>query len=586
MAFDAGMLSAVVHESNLILGDSNSHGGSKVEKVYMPERDEIDLVLRTYNESFRFVLSASPNTARVLISDTQKENPATPPSLCMLLRKKLMGARLVKISQMGFERVCCLEFDTKDEMGYATKKYLIAEIMGKHSNIILCDADYKILGAIRTVDATSDLTRRIIPGIKYELPPSQNKLDPTKTSETEFLSKLSSFEQSALADKAIVASFSGIAPIVAREMCYRATGEVGVTVADTRPSRLWEEFSKYFDALKNGDFSPTLLFEDGKDSAFEYSVYPILQYGEKVKLKETPSVSALIDEFFSLRDKSDRHRQKAQDILKLLTNAENRLTKKIEAQKNELVDADDMELCRLCGDLISQEMYRIKKGDTSLEALDYSKEPYETVKIELDEKLSPSQNAQRYYKKYNRKKKAKEELVKQIEASEKELVYIDTVFDALTRAESEKDLAEIREELSLWGYMRREVKKLRTADKKQNLKPMTFTSPSGYEVIVGKNNLQNDYITTKLSERGDWWFHTKNYPGSHVLMCVGKDEDPPAEDFTFACELAAAHSSAEGDNIAVDYTQIRYIKKPAGSKPGYVTYTTYWTAYVSPKKNK
>ncbi len=586
MAFDAGMLSAVVQESNMILGEANSRGGSKVEKVYMPERDEIDLVLRTYNESFRFVLSASPNTARVLISDTQKENPATPPSLCMLLRKKLMGARLVKISQMGFERVCCLEFDTKDEMGYAAKRFLVAEIMGKHSNIILCDADFKILGAIRTVDATSSLTRRIIPGIKYEMPPLQDKLDPTQVSETEFASKLSSYEPSAICDKAIVASFSGIAPIIAREICYRATGEVSSTIANTRINRLWEEFAKYFDALKKGEFAPTLLFEEGKDSAFEYSVYPILQYGEKIKLKKTESVSSLIDEFFSLRDKSDRHRQRSQDILKLLTNAENRLTKKIEAQKNELVDADDMEQCRLYGDLISQEMYRVKKGDRFVEALDYSKEPYETVKIELDEKLTPSQNAQRYYKKYNRKKKAKEELVKQIEASEKELSYIATVFDALTRAESEKDLAEIREELSIWGYMRREAKKLRTADKKQNLKPMTFTSPSGYEVLVGKNNLQNDYITTKLSQRGDWWFHTKNYPGSHVLMCVGKDEDPPAEDFTFACELAAEHSSAEGDNIAVDYTQIRYIKKPSGSKPGFVTYTTYWTAYVSPKRNK
>jgi len=586
MAFDAGMLSAVVHESCMILGEENSHGGSKVEKVYMPERDEIDLILRTYNESFRFVLSASPNTARVLISDNQKENPATPPSLCMLLRKKLVGARLVKISQMGFERVCCLEFDSKDEMGYAAKRYLIAEVMGKHSNIILCDGEYKILGAIRTVDATSSLTRRIIPGVKYELPPSQDKLDPTGVSESEFMSRLDSLEPSTLADKAIVSSFSGIAPIIAREICYRATGDVATTLAEARKERLWEEFSRYFTALKEGDFSPTLLFEEGKDSAFEYSVYPILQYGESVRQKAVESVSRLIDEFFSLRDKSDRHRQKAQDILKLLTNAENRLTKKIEAQKNELVEADDMELCRLYGDLISQEMYRIKKGDTLVEALDYSREPYETVRVELDEKLTPSQNAQRYYKKYNRKKKAKEELVKQIDASEKELLYIATVFDALSRAESEKDLAEIREELSLWGYMRREAKKLRTADKKQNIKPMTFTSPSGYEVLVGKNNLQNDYITTKLSERGDWWFHTKNYPGSHVLMCVGKDEDPPAEDFTFACELAAEHSSAEGDNIAVDYTQIRYIKKPNGSKPGFVTYTTYWTAYVSPEKNK
>ena len=242
-----------------------------------------------------------------------------------------------------------------------------------------------------------------------------------------------------------------------------------------------------------------------------------------------------------------------------------------------------MELCRLYGDLISQEMYRIKKGDGYVDAVDYSKEPYETLRIELDTKLTPSQNSQRYYKKYNRKKSARGELVRQIELSESELRYVETVFDALSRAETEKDLSEIREELSLWGYMKRDAKKLRLADKKQSVKPLSFTSPSGYEILVGKNNIQNDFITTKLSERGDWWFHTKNYPGSHVLMCVGSREEPPAEDFTFACELAAEHSSAEGDNIAVDYTQIRYIKKPGGSKPGFVTYTTYWTAYVTPK---
>ena len=388
MAFDAGMLSAVVRECDLVLGD-NSYGGSKVEKIYMPDRDEIHFMLRSYNETHRLVVSASPNTARVLISKTQKENPPTPPTLCMLLRKKLTGARLVKISQLGFERVCQLEFDTKDEMGFSSKKYLIAEIMGKHSNIIFCDGDYKILGAIRTVDATSSLTRRIIPGVKYELPPSQEKLDPTTVDKETFLKRISEFENSSLADKTIIASFSGIAPIIAREIVYRATGETSTTLANASFERLWEESSRYFTALLNGDYSPALLFEEGRDSAFEYSVYPILQYGEKIKQVNTDTVSELIDGFFSLRDKSDRQRQKSQDISRLLTNARSRLERKIEAQQNELSDTSDMEYCRLCGDLISQEMYRIKRGDSFVDALDYSKEPYENVRVELDENLSP-----------------------------------------------------------------------------------------------------------------------------------------------------------------------------------------------------
>ncbi len=580
MAFDAGMLHAVVREVNSVLGDANGMGGGKIEKIYMPDRDEIHLMVRTHRETHRLVLSASPSCARIAISDVSKENPATPPTLCMLLRKKLSGARLVKVRQMGFERVCEVEFDTKDEMGFSSKKYLICEVMGKHSNIIFCDGDYKILAAVRTVDATSSLTRRIIGGVRYELPPAQDKLDPTKVTEDEFISKLSLFERSTPADKAILSSFFGIAPIVARELVYRASGETSTTLENVRLKRLSEEFFRYFKALENGDFSPMLLIEKGKSAAFEYSVYPILQYSDGVETQECERVSHLIDSFFSLRDKSDRLRQRSQDISRLLNNAKSRLLRKIEAQESELSATSDMEYCRLCGDLIVQEMYKIKRGDTFVEALDYTKEPYETVRVELDEKLSASQNAQRYYKKYNRKKNAESELVHQIELAREELKYIDTVFDALSRAESEKDLAEIREELSLWGYMKKDANKLRLASKKQNPKPMSFTSPSGYEILVGRNNLQNDYITTKLSDKNDWWFHVKNYSGSHVLMKVGNREEPPSEDFNFACSLAVKYSSAEGERVEVDYTQVRYIKKPASSKPGFVTYSTYWSAIV------
>ncbi len=584
MAFDAGMLAAVVFELNTLLGDENGTGGTKIEKIYMPDRDEIHLMLRGNGETRRLVVSASASCARITLSDTQKENPATPPMLCMLLRKKLSGARLVAIRQLGFERVCEIEFDTKDEMGFSSKKYLIAEIMGKHSNVIFCGSDRKILGAVRTVDATSDLSRRIIPGVKYELPPPQDKLDPTRVGKTEFLEKMSSFELSALADKAIISSFFGIAPIICREMVFRASGESNISLEKISLERLWEEFSRYFTALRDRDFSPTLLFEDGAAGAFEYSVYPIMQYGENTKNVVCNSVSSLIDSFFSIRDKNDRIRQRSQDISRLLTNAKNRLLRKIETQKSELEATRDMEDCRRFGDLITQEMYRIKRGDVFVEALDYSVEPYESVRIELDEKLSPSQNAQRYYKKYNRKKNAKETLAHQIELSEREILYIETVFDSLSRAETEKDLAEIREELSLWGYMKKDAKKLRLAEKKQTPKPISLTSPSGYEIFVGRNNLQNDFITTKLSEKNDWWFHVKNYPGSHVLMKVGNREEPPSEDFTFACEVAARHSSAQGNNVEIDYTQIRYIKKPAASKPGFVTYTTYWSATVDAVK--
>ena len=584
MAFDAGMLFAVVHELDRVLGENNGMGGSKIEKIYMPDRDEIHLMLRTRTDTHRLVLSASASCARITLSDVQKENPQTPPMLCMLLRKKLMGARVVAVRQYGFERACEVEFDTKDEMGFSSKKYLVAEIMGKHSNIIFCDSERKILGALRTVDATSDFTRRIIPGIRYELPPAQDKSDPTLVTKDEFFKNLSAVDESTPLDKVLLSSYFGMAPLVCREIAYRATGDLASLLATSSKERLWEEFSRYFKALSDADFSPTLLFENDAPSAFEYSIYPILQYGDGVRHVVCEGVCRLIDSFFSIRDKNDRIRQRSTDIHRLLTNAKNRLVKKIETQKGEIAASADMDECRRAADLITQEMYRVKRGDTSLEALDYSKEPYESVVIELDEKLSPSQNAQRYYKKYNRKKTALATLTEQIEVSKKELLYIDTVFDALSRAETEKDLAEIREELSLWGYMKKDAKKLRLAEKKQSPKPLMLTSPSGYEIYVGRNNLQNDFVTTKLSEKNDWWFHVKNYAGSHVLLKVQNRDEPPAEDFTFACEVAAKYSSAMGERVEVDYTQIRYIKKPPSSKPGFVTYSTYWSATVDSQK--
>lgn len=584
MAFDAGMLRAVAFELNLLLGEENGTGGSKVEKIYMPDRDEIHLMMRVQGTTHRLVVSASPSCARALVSTQVKENPANPPMLCMLLRKRLTGARISAVRQKGFERVLEIEFDTKDEMGFSGKKCLIAEIMGKHSNIIFCDYDYKILGAVRTVDLTSTLSRRIIAGMKYELPPAQDKLDPTEVLKDEFCARVNSFEPSSLAEKVIVSSFFGISPLVAREMVFRASGDISASVGTVDVEKLYGEFAKYFDALKTSVYSPALLFLKGKDTAFEYTIYPITQYESSAVSVPCESVSQLVDEYFSRRDRSDRIKQRSQDISRVLTNAQNRLIRKIEAQKNELIQTGDMEKCRLYGDLITQEMYRIKKGDPFVIATDYSKEEWEEVRVELDTKLTPSQNAQSYYKKYNRKKSAVVNLETQIEISEKELLYIDTVFDALSRAVSEKDLSEIREELSEWGYIKKSGGKLRLSEKKQAPKPMSLRSPSGYEVLVGKNNLQNDYITTKMSEKNDWWFHVKNYAGSHVLMKVGRDEDPPAEDFTFACEVAAQNSSANGENVAVDYTQIKYIKKPAASKPGFVTYTTYWTAFVTPKK--
>ncbi len=586
MAFDAGMVLALARELDMLLGEENGFGGARIDKITMPERDEIHLILHAGRENFRLVVSASSSNPRMHLTEATKENPNTPPSFCMLLRKHLSGSRLVKIRQLSFERVLEIEFDFKDEMGYVTKKYLILEILGKHSNIIFCDGERKILGAVRTTDLTESLKRPVLAGMIYEMPPSQGKIDPTTLEKDTFMSVMNSADPTAIAEKVLTSSFTGVAPLISREAVYRATGDAGTSVGNTDPEKLWFHFSSFYEKLLSGDGTPTLICRtETPDLPFEYAFIDIRQYENRGITKTLDSFSALIDTFFSSRDKADRIKQRSQDIFHLLLKSQNRLLKKIEVQEGELVDTDTMEYCKKCGDLISQEMYKIKRGDKSVTAIDYSEEGYPEVKIELDERLSPSQNAQRYYKKYNRKKNAKVEITKQIDEAKEELRYIDAVLDSLSRAETEGDLDEIREELSMWGYGKRDRKNLKLADKKKKIKPLRAISPSGLEVYIGKNNLQNDWLTTKFASKTDWWFHIKNFAGSHVILKTD-GEEPPAEDFTFAASLAAMYSSAEGSNVAVDYTLIKHVKKPPSSKPGFVTYNTYWTAYVTPNKEE
>ncbi len=580
MAFDAGMLRAVTRELDVRLGEENGFNGARIDKIAMPERDEIHLLLHVGRENMRLVVSASAGNPRLHLTQSAKENPNTPPAFCMLLRKHLSSSRLAHVRQLGFERVAELEFDFKDEMGYVSKKYLIAEIMGKHSNIIFCDSDKKILGAIRTSDISDASKRPIIMGMKYELPPMQDKLDPNTITKDEFIATLSAVDSTLVAEKAITSRLLGVAPLIAREAVYRAALDSSASISGVDMDKLWFHFSSFYTALNENNLSPCLICRtETPDVPFEYSFIDIRQYENKAVVKRADSVSDMIDAFFSTRDKAERIKQRSQDIFHLLAKSQSRLLKKIEAQEAELVETETMDYCRKCGDLISQEMYRIKRGDRSVTAVDYTVEGYPEVTVELDERLSPSQNAQRYYKKYNRKKNARVELTRQLEEAGDELKYIDAILDSLSRAESEADLDELREELSMWGYAKRDRKKLRTAEKKKKPKPICTTSPSGLEIYIGKNNLQNDYLTTRFADKNDWWFHVKNFAGSHVIMKTN-GEEPPAEDFTYAAKLAAINSSAEGKNIAVDYTLVRHIKKPPAAKPGFVTYSTYWTAYV------
>ncbi len=578
MAFDAGMLACTLSEIRRL------SGGARIEKVYQPERDEIILQMRSLEGGKRLLINAGSNNPRICFSGTQKENPQNPPMFCMLLRKYLQGAKLTEVSQADFDRVAFLGFDTRDEMGFECRRYLICELMGKYSNLIFADGNKKIITALRLTDFSPDSPRQLMAGMTYVLPPAQDKLNPLHITREEFSKIWSNAPAERGCDKFLVSAFSGISPVVAREVTYLATNHTDTPLKYCFEDEIFNKFSAVAERIKNEDFAPCIVYDGEK--TVEYSFMPISQYGA-FECRPIASAGQMLDTFFESRDNAQRVHQRASDILRLLTNAEARIRKKLDLQRTELAECEKGIEFKRCGDLITANIYRLTRGMTEALFDDYENMrddgTFEQVRVELDSRLSPSANAQRYYKKYNKSKTAKVELAKQIALGEEELAYIYTVFEALTRAENPTDLSEIRDELYRSGYASR--MKVYSAHKEHKPVVMQFKTPDGMTVLCGKNNLQNEYITHRLAQKTDYWFHAKQTAGSHVLL-VTEGREPTDLDFTTAAEIAAFYSKAEGDNVAVDYTLAKNVKKSAGAKPGFVIYHTNWTAYVTPNADK
>ncbi len=581
MAFDAGMLACVIAEIRAL------SGGARVEKVFQPERDEIVLQLRSLEGGKRLTLNAGSNNPRVCFTAEQKENPMTPPMLCMLLRKHLQGAKLADVYQEGFERVVTFAFETRDEMGFDCRRYLIVEIMGKYSNLMFTNEDKKILAVLHPVDFSTSAKRQVLPGMTYELPPAQEKRDPRDVTETEFLTLMQAGGVDRPTDKWILGSFLGISAAVAREIAYRATGEPDTALGLCRPASLFVAFDEVMGQIRSDRYTPTMILEGGRP--VEYAFCELRHYGEAFEMRQYASPGALLDDFFHTRDRENHIRQRAADVLRILTNADARIRKKLELQRAELADCEKGEIYKKQADLITGNLYCLARGMTRAELTDYEDwredGSFGTCVVELDGRLTPAQNAQRYYKRYNKSKTARVELTRQIALGETELQYIDSVFDALTHAESTADLAEIRDELYRSGYASK--MKHHTLSKKASTPTVAeFRTSDGYRVLCGKNNVQNEYITHKLAGKNDYWFHVKNLPGSHaVMLCDG--EEPDAVNFTEAAEIAAYFSKgADGENVEVDYTLVRNVKKPAAGKPGLVIYHTNWSCVVTPRGEK
>lgn len=558
--------------------------GSKIDKAQQPERDIIILSLYGAGQNSRLLLSSGVGTARVHLSTESYENPKQPPMFCMLLRKHLIGARITGIFQPEYERMLVFEINCLDEFGDEVQKKLIVEMMGRNSNIILVGPEGHIIDCLRRVDSDMSSSRQLLPGLLYRNPPKPNKPEFMQITDGE-LSKLWEDESGEVGtDKWLLNNFFGISPLICRELSYRAVGDVSKPVSllsDTEKKRFLLELLNLRKMAESGDFHPTMLIKDSEP--FDFSFMSIKQYENSILNRRFESFSLLLEAYFSRREKKEQVKRKSQTLLKKVRSAHERTLRKLSARREEFLRTEDREQLRKRGELITANLYKIEKGDSILETEDYFEEGYPSILVQLDPLKTPQQNAAAYFRKYNKAKTAAKHLTQLIETGEKEEAYLSSVLDEISRAENEQDIMEIRRELSAAGYL-----KQGKSNKKEKLKesePLRFLSSSGLEISVGRNNLQNDKLTTKISRRSDIWLHVQKHHGSHVVIsCDGFDCDERS--IFEAATLAAYYSQARsGGKIAVDYTQIRFVKKLSGSLPGAVTYSDYKTIIVSPDES-
>lgn len=553
--------------------------GSKIEKIHQPSRNELVFILRTRNGGYRLYLSCDGQSPRVHLTRYNLENPKVPPMICMLLRKRLCGATLSDIKQIKNDRILVFEFDGTTEIGDKTRYYVICEIMGQRSNIILCDNDYIIIDAIKRVDEEKSSVREILPGFKYELPPLQEKCDILNEDILPIIDKIFSYPEKLLS-KAVLESVEGFSPIVGREIAYRTVfGDKQVALlSDIEKERLENEINIVKTEISENKF---YLLEAVDKSPFDFSFSNVRQYGSSLNKKEYDSISELLDDFYFEKDKINRTKRKAADLFKVLNSAVERTSRKINNRRLELEKSENREEIRIYAELITANQYRLTEK-SSLYKLENYYDNNNIIEIPANPALSPLQNAQKYFKEYKKAVNAERMLHKLIEDGEQELVYLDTVLDNLSRAETEREISEIRDELEQGGYVK--SKKGNKNKKEKPLPPMEFLSSDGFKILVGRNNVQNDSLTLKTAMNYDMWLHVQKHAGSHTIIVADRKEITDTAIYEAAC-IAAYHSKAKNSSsVPVDYTLIKNVKKPTGAKPGKVIYNTYNTIYVTPSK--
>ncbi|MDO5154185.1 MAG: NFACT RNA binding domain-containing protein [Eubacteriales bacterium] len=568
MAFDAFFLSAVLEE---VRGRCT---GARVEKIHQPSRDTLILHLRCREGREKLLFAANPTAPRLHLTTASPENPAEPPMFCMLLRKHLLGAKLVDITQPPMERAAAFTFDCTDEMGFPVQKRLVAELMGRTCNLYLLSPEGRILDCLRRIGLDESAKRAALPGLKYQEPEPVAKRNPAGLDFADYRDLIGKAGADVLSDR-LMDELGGLSPLVCREAALYAAGSTDARVEGLNREAAAEKLALFFGEHLKHPAPYCYALPDGTPKQFAFC--PIRQYGE---CREAESFGALLDMFYTLRDRKDAMRQKGQAVRRTVQNLCTRLTRKLALQQKELEATYDRERLRQLGDILTANLHKIVKGQTMVQCEDFYDADMKTIEIPISPVLSPQQNAAKFYKDYARMKNAEKELTKQLELGGNELHYLKSVLEELNRAQTEAELEEIRRELQEGGYLRAETGKKRV--KQGKLSPMRFESTDGYPIYVGRNNRQNDELTFRLARKDDIWCHASKVHGSHVIISCGGTV-PPDDTITQAAQLAAYYAETSGgQNIPVDVTPVKQVKKIPNGKPGMVIYHSYKTVIVNP----
>lgn len=577
MALDGLVIHSIVDELHKKLL------GGKIDKVYQPENDEVVLHIRNNKENFKLVLSCSASNPRVyLASDYKKENPINAPMFCMLFRKYIQGGNIVNVSQVDFERIIKISVESFDELKEKTTKDIIIEIMGRHSNIILThSSNNKIIDSAKRIPPSVSRVRQILPGQTYVLPPKQDKLNPiTDISLNSFVDTLSSFNGPIF--KAIYSKFLGISPVIAKEICFRANIDENLLVSEISSddiSKIYREFHNLFKYIKDNIYNPCMVIDTSIDKVLDFSCINLSLFSN-LSIINDDIISKILENYYATKDIKDRIHQRSSDLRKSISIKLDRLYNKLNKQEKELIESENAQIYKIKGELITSYIYMIEKGMESVEVANFYDPEYKNIKISLNTNFTPSENAQKYFKKYNKLKTAKKEITSQMEITKEEIDYLENIMLSIENCENLAELMDIREELGKVGYLR--SKNNSKKETKLTTKPHEFVSSNGFKILVGKNNKQNDHLTLKVASNEDIWMHTKNIPGSHVIIKTEGKEVPDETIFEGAMLAAFFSKSKMSSQVPVDYTKKKNVKKPNGAKPGMVIYDTNNTIYVTP----